>query len=79
MIGSAVLLHSQGTLKTKTYPAALFLCQSPCVSKNPSYILKNAVVLENFILITKGENYILSFDEKLGIPNWNSSGIPSGI
>lgn len=70
MVGSAVLLCSSGTLKIKTYPGALFLCQSPCLSKNPSYILKNVVVLKTFNLIKEGEKYVLSFAEKLSIPTY---------
>lgn len=67
MVGSAVLLCSWCTLKIKTYPGALLLCQSPSISKNPSYILKNVVVLKNFILIKEGEKYSLSFAEKPSI------------
>lgn len=67
MAGYAILLCSWGALKTKTYSGALFLSQSPCVSKNPSYVLKNVVVLQNFILMKECEKYVLSFSEKPSI------------
>lgn len=70
MVGSAVLLCSWGTLKIKTYPGALFLCQSPCVSQKPLYILKNVVVLKNSILIKEGEKNVLSFAEKPSVPTY---------
>lgn len=41
--------------------------------QSSSYILKNVVVLENFILIKEGEKYVLSFTEKPSIPTYLSN------